>query len=120
MAKRTRFPEAVENAPQVESVPNELPQASPKQALDDLQAALAMPESNRGQRAEKAAKVAAAGKVWGQVQQGLPVLALGADQLAAVKTETSDDLRLTRLKIIARSNLDVAWLLKQFESRNQN
>jgi hypothetical protein len=67
---------------------------------------------NMSPGAVRQAKIAAARKLCGDLQQGLPVIDVTADGLAKSAGST-DEIWMLRLKELAKSNKDVERLLKE-------
>lgn len=119
MAKR-RFNDLAE-PDEVQPVPTAAaPQITLREAFEKLAEAQNLPEKTDSELMAKQAAVAKANAVAFKVQQGLPLVEMNADHIAKSSKAKPEDLRLTRLSYLARTNTDIAWLLNQYRNLTAN
>lgn len=120
MAKR-RFNDLAEpDEVQPVSIAAAAPQITLREAFAKLAEANNLPEKTDSERKIKQTAVAKANSVAFKVQQGLPLVEMNADHIAKSSNAKPEDLRLTRLSYLARTNTDIAWLLNQYRTITAN
>jgi len=108
----TESPEVAETeeSPAEDSLPDDL-----KESFALLNKIDGLPESTSKLEREKAARRSRVCKHIARLQAGLPIIHLGADELAKSQKNHSKILKRQRIELLARENLDVRELLEAYD-----